>query len=162
MRCIMAKAVGKTTKKRAARGKSRKRKKPVNRRRRFDTATIIAAAKALKSAHTVLVAPSALTDPVGTDEVRRGLPAIDPALLPELVLLQHLAIEHFKLRRGLETYPVKEELVEFFMSVRLSHGRPLERHLAEAAATFVRPVSAMAGGRRKAVPRGKPPVSENG
>jgi hypothetical protein len=152
----MARATGKATKRRGGR-----RRPPPAKKRKKPTLDINTLAAAMARARTVVVAPSALTDPVGTDEARRGLPAFDPALLPELVILLHAAMQHFNLRRNSTSYPLKEKLVEFFMSVRLSNGRTLERHLAKAAATFVRPVSAMAGGRRKAVPRGKPAVSEN-
>ena len=77
--------------------------------------------------------------------------------LPELVLLQHAAIQHFHLRPNSPACPSKQELIDFFMRVRLSNGSQLRRHLASALATCVRPLSAMAGGR----PRKKPRPSNN-
>jgi len=148
----MARAAGKATKKRGARRKPKKRSnKGRPRRARFDIATL--AAKLGVRVRTVVVAPSALTDPAGTDALRRGLPALDPALLPELVLLQHAAIQHFHLRPNSPACPSKRELIDFFMRVRLSNGSQLHHHLAGALATCVRPLAAMAGGRPRKKPR---------
>ena len=150
----MARAAGKGIKKRGARRKSKKHSnKGRPRRAKFDIATLAAKLRV----HTVVVARSALTDPAGTDALRRGLPALDPALLPELVLLQHAAIQRFNLRPNSPACPSKQELIDFFMRVRLSNGSQLRRHLASALATCVRPLSAMAGGR----PRKKPRPSNN-
>ena len=147
----MARAAGKASKKRGARRKSKKRgNKRRPRRARFDIATLAAM---LGRKHTVVVARSALTDPAGTDALRRGLPAFDPALLPELVLLQHAAIQRFNLRPNSPVCPSKQELIDFFMSVRLSNGSQLRRHMASALATCVRPLSAMAGGRPRKTPQ---------
>jgi hypothetical protein len=141
----MARAAGKATKKRNPRRRSlHAKKKPVA---RVDPRVIIGAAATLRRAHTVVVAASALTDPAGTDDLRHGLPALDPALLPEFVLLQHLAIKHFKLHRGSTSCPSKQELINFFVRVPLSNGSKLSKHLAGAMATFVRPPTAMIGGR---------------
>ena len=146
----MARAAGKATKKRGARRKPKKRSnKGRPRRAKFDIATL--AAKLGVRKRTVVVARSALTDPAGTDALRRGLPALDPALLPELVLLQHAAIQHFHLRPP--ACPSKRELIDFFMRVRLSNGSQLRRHMASALATCVRPLSAMAGGRPRKTPQ---------
>jgi hypothetical protein len=153
----MARAVGKATKKRGARRKPKKRSnKGRPRRAKFDIATLMA--KLGVRVRRVVVAPSALTDPAGTDAQRRGLPALDPALLPELVLLQHAAIQHFHLRPNSPACSSKQELIDFFMRVRLSNGSQLRRHLASALATCVRPLSAMAGGRPRKKPR--PPNDE--
>src|SRR5262249_24008629 len=147
----MARAAGKATQKRGAPRQNKKRNNRGRpRRARFDIATLVAK---LGRIHTVVVAPSALTDPVGTQALRRGLPALDPALLPELVLLQHAAIQHFHLRPNSPACPSKRELIDFFMRVRLSNGSQLRHHLAGALATCVRPLTAMAGGRPRKKPR---------
>jgi hypothetical protein len=150
----MARAAGKATKKRNARRRPSHAKK--NTVTKLDPRVIIDTAAMLRRAHTVVVAPSALTDPAGTDDARHGLPALDPALLPELVLLQHLAIKHFKLHRGSTSCPSKQELINFFARVQLSNGSKLSKHLAGAMATFVRPPTAMTGGR----PSKRPPSDE--
>jgi len=147
----MARAAGKASKKRGARRKSKKRSnKGRPRRAKFDIATL---ARMLGRAHTVVVARSALTDPAGTDALSHGLPALDPALLPELVLLQHAAIQRFHLRPNSPACPSKRELIDFFMRVRHSNGSQLRYHLAGALATCVRPLAAMAGGRPRKKPR---------
>jgi len=146
----MARAAGKASKKRGAWRKSKKRSnKGRPRRAKFDIATLAA----MLRVRPVVVAPSALTDPAGTDALRRGLPALDPALLPELVLLQHAAIQRFNLRPNSPACPSKQELIGFFMSVRLSNGSQLRRHIAGVLATCVRPLAAMAGGRPRKKPR---------
>jgi hypothetical protein len=156
----MARAARKATKKHDARRKPKKRSskgRPRRAKKKFDIPTLVAM---LRRAHTVAVAPSALTDPAGTDTLRRGLPALDPALLPELVLLQHAAIQRFNLRPNSPACPSKQELIDFFMSVQLSNRSQLRYHMAGALATCVRPLSAMAGGRPRKKPRLAPSANE--
>ena len=141
----MARVTGKATKKRRKRrNPPRAKKKPVAGRRRFKAAFD---ASLRTPSHIVLVAPSALADPVGADVIRRRLPAYDPALLPEFLVVLLAAIDRFKIRRDSACYPSKETLINFFRSARLSDGSRLSYYLADAAATFVRPPDAMKGGR---------------
>jgi hypothetical protein len=163
----MARAAGKRNKKR---GKRRGLSRPRNR-----AVANISLADAKVSARYPAI--YAFEDSNGSTPFAGDSPAFDrPELLPELVCLQLMAVRHFELYAGpRRPEPSKETLIDFFMSVPLSSGRPLERHLASAAATFVRSVSRMRGGRprnqpklpatpavSREAPTGDGPVSENG
>jgi hypothetical protein len=85
-------------------------------------------------------------------------PAVDRSL-PELVRLQHIAIHHFSIGPS-GPWPSKRELVEFFKAAPLSNGARISDHHANVMATFVRPLSAMVGGRPTTTgqPSGEPPT----
>src|SRR5215472_12986249 len=123
MRCVMARATRKVSKKRGRRRRPlRAKNKPVARRRRMDSRALIARAKKRRRVHTILVAPSAFTDPAETEKLRGGLAALDPALLPELAFLVLELIQRFKLYRGSTSWPSKETLIDFLAGVRLPNG----------------------------------------
>ena len=159
----MARAAGNATKKRGRRRHPPRAKKTPGAKKKL-VVDIETLAALVARTRTVVVAPSALTDPAGVDAVRRGLPALDPALLPEYVLIQHAAMQRFNLRRGATAYPSKKMLMDFFMSVRLSDGHTVSPHLAGAMATFVRPVEAKIGGRpsKRPPPSGRPASPKKG
>ena len=68
--------------------------------------------------------------------------------IPEFISIAHEAIRHFRISVSANSYPKKEELVEYFQRRRLSNGTVISRHQADSLATFCRPVQAMKGGNK--------------
>jgi len=68
--------------------------------------------------------------------------------LPEFISIAHEAIRYFRISVSANSYPKKEELVQYFQRHRLSNGTFISRHQAQSLATFCRPVQAMMGGNK--------------
>jgi len=68
---------------------------------------------------------------------------------PEFISVLLKAVEHFGINASKGIYPKKEELVTYFMQLRLSTGSLISLRQAQALATFCRPAGAMKGGNKK-------------
>ena len=75
-----------------------------------------------------------------------GRPDLFEYMLPEFVRLTLEAVAHFKIDARAGHYPKHEELVNYFVTRRLSDGRLISSRQARFLATFCRPVDAMKGG----------------
>lgn len=146
----MARAAGKVSKKRGRRRRPSRAKK---KQRRIGSRALVARAKRRGRVHTIMVAPSALTDPAEADKLRGGLAALDPALLPELAFLVLELIQRFKLYRGSTSWPSKETLIKFLAGVRMPDRSALSERMLEAIATVARPLAAQSSGRPRKHPR---------
>jgi len=170
----MARAAGKTTKKRGRRPASRRKKKKNERPTAGDAEAILREQNAWLKVHAERLrrvreslhqarehtakyvdlfeaanadsAQDAAVVRAGGNNVRLDLPVLDPGLLPEHVALQHMAIDYFELSRN-SAAPRKKTLVDFLLSMPLSDGTHLSPRLADAMATFLRPLTAKRGGR---------------
>jgi hypothetical protein len=158
----MARAAGKRSKKRGKRrGPSRSRNRAAGNISLAEAADARDEVDAKISARVPAV--YAFADSNDSDPFAANSPAFDrPELLPELVCLQLMAIQHFKLHPMSPSYPPKQALMDFFMNTMLSNRTHLSSHLASAMATFVRPIALMAGGRpgRQQKPAGHGPDPE--
>jgi hypothetical protein len=68
---------------------------------------------------------------------------------PEFISVLLKAVEHFGIDASEGIYPKKNELVAYFMQLRLSTGSLISLRQAQALATFCRPAGAMKGGNKK-------------
>ena len=108
-------------------------------------------------------------DVIRASDVSSGSPVLGaPALgnaapLPELMVLQHMAVDRFNLRSG-SPHPIAsiKTIIDFLRSVRLSNGEHLSARQAAAMASFVRPLAARTRGRPRRLPQPSAAVSEEG